>query len=80
MPSYRGAIVYKPVAGASIYFDYGTSFNPSAEALSLTVGTTQADVAPESNRTFEIGTKWDLFARKLSLTASSVLYRQDQRA
>jgi catecholate siderophore receptor len=76
MPSYRGAIVYKPMAGASIYFDYGTSFNPSAEALSLTVGTTQADVAPESNRTFEIGTKWDLFARKLSLTAS--VFRTDK--
>jgi catecholate siderophore receptor len=37
MASYRGALVFKPVAGASIYFDYGTSFNPSAETLSLTV-------------------------------------------
>jgi catecholate siderophore receptor len=76
MPSYRGAIVYKPVAGASIYFDYGTSFNPSAEALSLTVASRAADVAPESNRTFEVGTKWDLFARKLSLRAS--VFRTDK--
>ena len=70
MPSYRGALVFKPTAGASIYFDYGTSFNPSAEALSLSVATSAEDVAPESNRTFEIGTKWDLFARKMSMRAS----------
>ncbi len=31
MPSWRGAIVYKPRTAASVYFDYGTSFNPSAE-------------------------------------------------
>ena len=37
MPSYRGAIVYKPKMNGSIYFDYGTSFNPSAEALNLIV-------------------------------------------
>ena len=52
----------------SIYFDYGTSFNPSAESLSLSASTAQ--VAPEANRTFEVGTKWDLFARKLSLRSS----------
>src|SRR5262249_18261942 len=34
-PSYRAAIVYQPRDFGSIYFDYGTSFNPSAEALSL---------------------------------------------
>src|SRR5262249_60037525 len=32
--SWRGAIVYKPKAVGNVYFDYGTSFNPSAEALS----------------------------------------------
>ena len=69
MPSYRGAIVYKPKAGASIYFDYGTSFNPSAESLSLTQATQAAP--PEENRTFEIGTKWDLASRKLSLRAAA---------
>jgi catecholate siderophore receptor len=67
-PSWRGALVYKPVQNGSIYFDYGTSFNPSAESLSLSASTAQ--VAPEANRTFEVGTKWDLFARKLSLRSS----------
>jgi catecholate siderophore receptor len=68
MPSWRGALVFKPVAGGSIYFSYGTSFNPSAETLALTVAT--QDAAPEESRTFELGTKWDLFARKLSLRAA----------
>jgi catecholate siderophore receptor len=67
-PSWRGALVYKPAANGSIYFDYGTSFNPSAESLSLSASTSQ--VAPEENRTFEVGTKWDLYARKISLRSS----------
>jgi catecholate siderophore receptor len=67
-PSWRGALVYKPAQNGSIYFDYGTSFNPSAESLSLSASTAQ--VAPEGNRTFEVGTKWGLCARKLSLRSS----------
>ena len=74
MPSWRGALVFKPVAGGSIYFDYGTSFNPSAETLALTVATQNAP--PEESRTFEVGTKWDLFARKLSLRAAA--FRTDK--
>ncbi len=68
MPSWRGALVFKPVAGGSLYFSYGTSFNPSAETLALTVATQNAP--PEESRTFEIGTNWDLFARRLSLRAA----------
>jgi catecholate siderophore receptor len=71
-PSYRAAIVYKPTAFGSIYFDYGTSFNPSAEALSLTVGPAgsgTANLAPEVNQSYELGTKWDLNSGRLSLRA-----------
>ncbi len=57
-PSWRGAIVYKPAANGSVYFSYGTSFNPSAESLSLSASTSNTE--PEKNRTFEVGTKWDL--------------------
>lgn len=67
-PSWRAALVYKPAPNGSIYFDYGTSFNPSAESLSLSASTAQ--VAPEGNRTFEVGTKWDLYSRKLSFRSS----------
>jgi catecholate siderophore receptor len=71
-PSWRAAAVFKPTNYGSIYFDYGTSFNPSAEALSLTVGpsgTGTANLAPEFNRSYEVGTKWDLNNARLSLRA-----------
>jgi catecholate siderophore receptor len=64
-PSYRAAVVYKPKSFGSIYFDYGTSFNPSAESLSLSAS--NANLPPEKNRTFEAGTKWDFPSRRLSL-------------
>jgi catecholate siderophore receptor len=65
MTSWRAAIVYKPNSNGSVYFDYGASFNPSAEALSLSAST--ANLEPEKNRTYEVGSKWELFSRKLSL-------------
>src|SRR5262249_58247578 len=64
-PSWRSAIVYKPVPTGSVYFDYGTSFNPSAETLSLSAAT--VSLPPESNRTLEVGSKWDLRAGRLSV-------------
>jgi catecholate siderophore receptor len=69
-PSWRGSVVYKPLPNGSIYFDYSTSFNPSAEALSQIVAVRSFNVgniglAPEENETFEVGTKWDLLARRL---------------
>src|SRR5262249_8688889 len=67
-PTYRAAVVYKPVGYGSIYFDYGTSFNPSAETLSLSAGT--ANLPPENNRTYEVGTKWDLPSKRVSVNAS----------
>ena len=68
MPSWRTAIVYKPVPIGSLYFDAGTSFNPSAESLSLSAGT--ANLPPEHNRTYEFGTKWDMNQGKLTINGS----------
>jgi catecholate siderophore receptor len=64
MPSWRAALVYHPVQIGTIYFDAGTSFNPSAESLSLSAST--ANLPPEKNLTYEFGSKWD-FGRHLSL-------------
>jgi catecholate siderophore receptor len=68
MPSWRAALVYKPVSIGSIYFDAGTSFNPSAESLSLSAST--ANLPPEKNRTYELGSKWDFPHDRLSLRAA----------
>jgi catecholate siderophore receptor len=68
LPSGSVALVYKPVPNASIYARYGTSFDPSAESLSLSVAT--ASVAPEKTKTYEVGGKWDVLDQRLSLTGS----------
>jgi catecholate siderophore receptor len=57
VPSWRGAVIYKPIPAISVYGMYGTSFDPSAEALSLSGST--ADLAPERSHTVETGVKWD---------------------
>ena len=79
MFSYRGAITYKPQENGSIYLGYGTSFNPSAEGLTLAntaTATNNINVDPEESHTIELGTKWDLFDNKLALTAA--IFRTDK--
>ncbi len=71
LPTWRGAIVYKPVTNVSVYASYGTSFDPSGEAISLTASTAAA--APEKSKNLEIGGKWDTLEGRLSLTTA--LYR-----
>ena len=62
-PTYRAALVYKPTQHGSVYFDYGTSFNPSAESLSLSVATSL--LPPEQNETYEVGAKYSFLADRL---------------
>ena len=74
-PSYRAALVYKPETNGSLYFSYGTSFNPSAEDLSFIVSSrsfllSNKDLAPETNRSFELGSKWDVLSGRLALSGA----------
>jgi catecholate siderophore receptor len=64
-PSYRAAIVYKPSTRGSLYFDYGTSWDPDAESLSLSVGLVNGNVAPEENQSLEAGAKWSFHNERL---------------
>jgi len=73
MLSWRAALVYKPVEQGSIYFGAGTSFNPSAEGLTLSTAANAANnlnTDPEESRTLELGTKWEFFQRRLMLTTA----------
>ncbi|HEY1084355.1 MAG TPA: TonB-dependent siderophore receptor [Prosthecobacter sp.] len=75
--SYKAALVYKPVDYGSVYFGFGTSFNPSIDTntgLGLTAA--QAQVDPEETRSYELGTKWDLLDGRLALTAA--LFRTEK--
>ncbi len=78
--NYQLGLVYKPVDNGSFYISYATSstpFNASAgegSDSSLpgrgTTGLNAADMAPEKNRTIELGTKWDVLNKSLSLSAA----------
>lgn len=75
MGSYRAALTYKPVSTASVYLSFGTSFNPSAEDLSLisssrSFSLNNANLDPEKNRTYELGTKWAVADGHLDLGAA----------
>jgi len=71
--STRAGVVFKPTDNGRVYFAYGTSFNPSAEYL-VTTGTgvdkNTANLAPEKNRAFELGTKWELLTRRLAVNGA----------
>ena len=73
--SWRGGVVYKPVAEGSVYFAYGTSFNPSGERLAYD-GTGVSGLDPEKNRSYEAGTKWDVAGGRLS--ASAAVFRTEK--
>jgi catecholate siderophore receptor len=68
MLSYRAGLVYHPSEAQNYYVSYATSFNPSAEALSLSEG--NASTPPEENRSIEIGAKWLLFGDQLNVQAA----------
>ena len=77
--TWRAGLVYKPVQAGSIYAAYGTSFNPAGEGLTFASGPTAANnfkTDPETSRTFEVGTKWDLFENRLGL--SFAVYRTEK--
>lgn len=74
MLSWRGGVVYKPAENGSIYTSYGNSFNPTAEAL--TISTANNGLDPEESRSYEVGTKWEVLKKKLSI--ASALFRTEK--
>lgn len=81
--NWNAGIVYKPLPIASLYFAYATSSNPVGQELDATgvdYGGLAANVAtldPEQNTGIELGTKWELFERKLMVSAA--LFRTEKR-
>ena len=81
LPSWHGALLYKPADNGTIYFSYGTSFNPSAETLDIISSFTSfslnnENIGPERSRTMELGTKWSLLDD--ALTANASLFETDK--
>ena len=64
----RAALIFKPTPLQTYYVSYGTSFDPSAEALSLTTKT--ANLGPVKGKTYEVGTKDQLLDGRLLFTGA----------
>jgi catecholate siderophore receptor len=73
--SVRGGAIWQPDALQTYYASYGTSFDPSLEALTLTSG--QQDLPPEKSRSYEVGSKYTLRDGRLLLTQSLFNTEQD---
>ncbi|ART80892.1 TonB-dependent receptor [Oceanisphaera avium] len=82
MFSGRAGVVYKPADNGRVYLAYGTSFNPSAEALAtsgslpLRGNAGVENLKSEKNDTWELGTKWELMDGRLGIDGA--LFRVDK--
>ena len=65
----RAALLIKPTPQQTYYFSFGTSFDPSAEALTLTTKT--ADLGPVKAKSFEVGAKNSWLNGMFSTTAAA---------
>ncbi len=72
--SWNVGAVYKPAENGSFYVSYADAFTPPGSTnltLSATAGNIGGSVfKPTETDSLELGTKWDLIKRKLSVTAA----------
>jgi catecholate siderophore receptor len=75
--NWQAGLVWKPAENGSIYASYATSASPAgglvgegADGNPLSAGAATSDLQPEETVNYELGTKWDLFHDRLSLTAA----------
>ena len=77
--SWKVGAVYKPAENGSIYVAYANSLTPPGGgnfALSSSASSSDnAALDPQETTNIELGTKWDLFDKRLNLTAA--LYRTE---
>ena len=69
--SWKASVVRALGENGSVYLGAGTSFNPSADGnTGLALTAALVDLEPETSRTVEMGTKWDLLDSRLSVNAA----------
>lgn len=69
--SWKASVVRALGENGSAYLGVGTSFNPSADGnTGLALTAALVDLEPETSRTVEMGTKWDLLDSRLSVNAA----------
>jgi len=81
MPNFNLGLTLKPLPNGSVYVAYATSTNPVGAEFDGTAaqygglapalnGNPNQIFGPEKNKAIEVGTKWELFDRRLLLTAA----------
>lgn len=76
MFNWNAGVVYKPAPNGSLYASVATSTNPMGQEIEAGGGSyggldeNGELLDPEKNTAYEIGTKWELFDRKLLVTAA----------
>ncbi|HEU4709577.1 MAG TPA: TonB-dependent siderophore receptor [Methylophilaceae bacterium] len=73
----RVGLTWQPTETQSYYVSYGESFNPAAEQFALIDTVSEQNLDPETNSNKEIGAKWDLFNRRLSITSAIFRLEKD---
>jgi catecholate siderophore receptor len=74
--SWHAGLVYKPIPISSFYVAYATSQSPIGSELDATgaqyngISATLVNVPPQQARSVEVGTKWELFNKRLLATAA----------
>jgi len=71
--NYQAGLVYKPSTNSSVYVSYGTSSTPpgndggdGSDGLTTVI----RNLKPQDSKNFELGTKWEVLARRLSVSAA----------
>ena len=76
--NWQASLTYKPVEALTFYASYATSSNPSGEQIDGNgiaydgLAPQTAALAPERNRSIELGTKWELGSLLLSAAAFEI--------
>jgi catecholate siderophore receptor len=74
--SWHAGIVYKPIPISSFYVAYATAQSPIGSELDATgaqyngISAQLVNVPPQEARSVEVGTKWELFNKRLLATAA----------
>ncbi|VXB00776.1 TonB-dependent siderophore receptor [Pseudomonas sp. 8AS] len=64
----RAGLVYQPDQVQSYYVSVSRGYQPSGEVFAVSAA--NADLEPEETTNYELGSKWELFDGRLSLTAA----------
>lgn len=82
--NWQAGLVWKPLENGSVYASYATSATPpgglvgeGAETNPTTTTNSTNELKPEETVNYELGTKWNLFHDRLSLTAA--IFRTEKK-